>query len=280
MAEAEGSGFAPGFAPAKINLTLHVTGQRADGLHLLDSLVAFADVGDRLKARVAERSSLLVVGAMAEGVPVDESNLVLKAAEWMGVPAAFTLDKRLPAAAGIGGGSSDAAAALRLLAGLKGRDLPNGTEVLGADVPVCMVPRAMRMRGIGEVLGPVDLPPLPAVLVNPGVAVPTGGVFAGLARKDNPPMPQNLPQFAGPVEAAGWIAQRRNDLEAPAIALEPVIGELLALLATLPGVLLARMSGSGATCFALFVSDEAARAAAAQIRDENPGFWCETATLR
>lgn len=262
----------PGFAPAKINLALHVTGQRSSGLHELDSLVAFASVGDRLTARLSDVTTLSVTGPMAEGVPTDARNLVLRAAGFLGLDAAFTLEKNLPAAAGIGGGSSDAAAALRLLCAVTGREMPEGTEVLGADVPVCLAPRATRMRGIGERLERVSMPPLPAILVNPRAGVPTGAVFARLDRKDNPPMAA-LPAFTDPEQVAGWLAEQRNDLEAPALEIQPVIGTLLARLAALPGVLLARMSGSGATCFALFATCSEARDAAQRLGDENPGWW-------
>jgi len=275
MAEAKSgaeSGLA-GFAPAKINLALHVTGRRADGLHELDSLVAFADVGDRLTAKPALTSSLTVTGPMAAGVPVDGRNLVLKAAKWMDVPAAFELEKNLPAAAGIGGGSSDAAAALRLLADLSNQPIPGGAEALGADVPVCLLARGARMQGIGEVIEPVALPPLPCVLVNPGVDVPTAEVFSTLDRRDYPPMDKVIPRFEAVKDTAQWLARQRNDLEAPAIRRAPVVQTVLSRLAACDGVLLVRMSGSGATCFALFSSRDAARAAAVQLSGENPRWW-------
>ena len=269
MADTPGAGF----APAKVNLALHVVGQRDDGLHLLDSLVAFADIGDRLNAAAAEASSLRVTGPMAAGVPTGDSNLILKAAAWMGIPAAFTLDKCLPAAAGIGGGSSDAAAALRLLSGLSGKPVPPGAEALGADVPVCLLARAARMQGIGEAVAPVALPPLPCILANPRAAVPTGPVFAALARKDNPGLPAAVPAFADVADAAAWLARQRNDLEPPARRLEPVIDVVLKTLAALPGALLTRMSGSGATCFALFATQPEAVAAAHTLRRAHPGWW-------
>ncbi|MDQ2093541.1 4-(cytidine 5'-diphospho)-2-C-methyl-D-erythritol kinase [Rhodalgimonas zhirmunskyi] len=263
----------PGFAPAKINLTLHVTGQRGDGFHLLDSIVAFADVGDRLSARPAPVPSLRVHGPMAAGVPEDGRNLVLKAAAAMGASAAFTLEKHLPAAAGIGGGSSDAAAALRLLSAMTGQSPPDHPEVLGADIPVCLMARAARMRGIGEVLSPLALPPLPAVLVNPRVEVPTGAVFAGLARKDNAPMPDPLPTFDDPRQAIAFLATQRNDLEPPARQAQPVIDEVLTALRALPGAALARMSGSGATCFALFERPDDATEAARLLAAAHTGWW-------
>ena len=261
-------------APAKINLTLHVTGQRVDGYHLLDSVVMFADLGDWLEVSLADTPSLRVSGPMAAGVPADGRNLVLRAAEWMGVPAAISLEKHLPAAAGIGGGSSDAAATLRALAQLTDQPVPDGAEVLGADVPVCLFGRAVRMRGVGERLDPLpDMPDLPAVLANPGVELPTGAVFSELARKQNPPMPDRLPRFDGVAEAAAWLGSMRNDLEPPARALAPEVDATLRALADSPGALMARMSGSGATCFALYPDMAAARDAAEEIRRAHPGWW-------
>ncbi|MGR3760479.1 4-(cytidine 5'-diphospho)-2-C-methyl-D-erythritol kinase [Roseobacteraceae bacterium NS-SX3] len=272
------------FAPAKINLTLHVTGQRADGYHLLDSLVGFASAGDRLRAEPADGLSLTVTGPRAEGVPEDGSNLVLRAARLLDADrgAALTLEKHLPAASGIGGGSSDAAAALRALSRLWDLPLPAASETLalGADLPVCMAPGAQRMTGVGERLAPVDrLPGCGILLVNPGVEVPTPAVFKALARKDNAPMPENLPRWRDAAELAGWLATQRNDLQAPALALAPVIGEVLtALRAT--GCLHAAMSGSGATCYALFSPGTgAAEAAEARIRAEHPGWWAAAGRL-
>lgn len=265
------------FAPAKINLALHVTGQRADGYHLLDSLVVFADVGDRLTVRPVGGPSLSVSGPMSSGVPTDGRNLVLRAAAAMGVPATITLEKHLPAAAGIGGGSSDAAAVMRALAGT-GAPLPDAPEALGADVPVCLFGRPARMSGIGERIQPADgLPPLPAVLVNPGVSVSTPEVFRALKRRDGAPMPA-IPGFADVGAYADWLAAQRNDLEAPAVALAPVIGAALDALDAC-GALLARMSGSGATCFGLFASDRAARRAADRISASEPGWWVHPTML-
>ncbi|WP_414897362.1 4-(cytidine 5'-diphospho)-2-C-methyl-D-erythritol kinase [Rhodovulum sp. YEN HP10] len=267
------------FAPAKINLTLHVTGQREDGYHLLDSLVVFADIGDRLVLETAEDLSLSVTGPRAGGVPVDGRNLVLKAAALFGPGqgARIRLDKRLPAAAGIGGGSSDAAAALRGLAALWGRDLPGPGAVLslGADVPVCLAPGPVRMRGVGEEILPAPaLPELGILLVNPGIEVPTPIVFKGLVRKDNAPMPA-LPGWASAADLADWLAGQRNDLEPPARAAAPVIGEVLSAIAASPGCLLARMSGSGATCFGIYADRAAAGCAAALLHETRPDWWAE-----
>lgn len=273
-----------GFAPAKVNLALHVTGRRDDGYHLLDSLVVFADVGDRLTAMPDAALSLAVTGPRAAGVPTDAGNLVLRAAALLGAGrgARIVLEKHLPAAAGIGGGSSDAAAALRMLAQLWGLPLPDATAVLalGADVPVCLQARPARMRGIGEALGPLPpLPPLWLVLVNPGVPVPTGPVFAALASRDNAPLPPVLPSFGDAAALAAWLRTCRNDLEQPACTLVPVVGQVLSALAAQRGCLLARMSGSGATCFGLFAAAPEAAKAAAALRIAAPGWWVANAGL-
>lgn len=262
------------FAPAKINLTLHVTGRRADGYHLLDSLVVFADAGDRLRLDPDGELSLTVTGPMAAGVPSDGGNLILKAAQLAGAQrGAFTLEKNLPAAAGIGGGSSDAAAALRALGAA---DADADALSLGADVPVCLLARAARMTGIGEGLQPLDgLPELPAVLVNPRLEISTPAVFKALARRDNPPM-GDIPAGLALPEFCRWLAAQRNDLEAPARALQPEIAEVLTALS---GAVLARMSGSGATCFGIYPSRAAAEAAAAQLSAEHPGWWVQAVTL-
>ncbi|MCD1626190.1 MAG: 4-(cytidine 5'-diphospho)-2-C-methyl-D-erythritol kinase [Paracoccaceae bacterium] len=268
-------------APAKINLTLHVTGQRADGYHLLDSLVVFADLGDRLTLTPAATPALSVAGPMAAGVPAGADNLVLRAAQVMGVALDIRLDKHLPAAAGIGGGSSDAAAVLRGVLALRpDKTLPvdNGLS-LGADVPVCLVARAARMRGIGEQVSPVDgLPPLHAVLVNPRVSVSTAVIFRTLARRDNTPMPAVLPPWADAVELAVWLAAQRNDMQAAAIVAVPVVGQVIASIAATQGCLLARMSGSGATCFGLFADADSAAHAAQSLA--GTGWWVKAVRLR
>jgi 4-diphosphocytidyl-2-C-methyl-D-erythritol kinase len=271
-----------GFASAKVNLTLHVTGRRADGYHLLDSLVVFADVGDRVTAVPSESLKLTITGPMAGGLSDETDNLVLRAARMLGQGrgAAITLDKHLPVASGIGGGSSDAAAALRVLAKLWDVPLPDGTAVLGADVPVCMVPRARRMRGIGEALA--DVPPLPPVwlvLVNPGVSVATTGVFRALRLRENAPMPAVLPHWEDAAALATFLRGMRNDLEAPAMAVEPLIGAALTALGAVEGCLIARMSGSGATCFGMFGTEAAARAAGNVVAARNPGWWVVAAPV-
>ena len=265
-------------APAKINLTLHVTGQRADGYHLLDSLVVFADFGDRLTVSPSDASTLSVTGPRAAGVPTDGSNLVLRAAELMGSAAEITLEKHLPAMAGIGGGSSDAAATLRAMARATGTTLPDQPEVLGADIPVCLIAKATRMQGVGEKLTPLPgLPDLHGVLINTGVDVPTPKVFARLASKSNPPMPETLPKWTDATDLTGWLATMRNDLEIPAQELAPDIGETLIALSADRDCLLARMSGSGATCFGL--TDSRAKADAMAARLSRPGWWVQSVSF-
>ena len=263
-------------APAKINLALHVTGRRADGYHLLDSLVVFADIADRVTVALADAPSLTVSGPRASGVPVGPTNLCLRAAGFFGFSARIHLEKHLPAEAGIGGGSADAAAVLRALSRLTGRAVPGGAEVLGADVPVCLVEGAVRMRGIGERLDPVPgLGPLDAVLVNPGVGMPTPRVFAALESADNP----GLPDMPAGAALSDWLLATRNDLEPPARALEPGITDTLAALADQPGCTLSRMSGSGATCFGLYADRAAAEAAAQALASDHPDWWVRATVL-
>lgn len=273
------------FAPAKVNLALHVTGRRDDGYHLLDSFVVFAGVGDDLAFTPAAETTLSIDGPRAAGVPADATNLVLRAAALMqGPPVEIRLTKRLPAAAGIGGGSSDAAAALRGLLAMghqpKG-DLAALALSLGADVPVCLAGRPARMSGVGEGLAPLPpLPPLWLVLVNPGVPVSTGACFAVLAGRFGPAM-DDLPPAGWPDAAAlaRWLAAQRNDLEPPARMLAPPVADALAGLAATPGCLLARMSGSGATCIGLYAEAGNAQAASAQIAAAQPGWWAVAAAV-
>ncbi len=275
-----------GFAPAKINLTLHVTGQDARGYHLLDSLVVFADVGDHVQAEPAQDLSLRVTGPESADLTAEPDNLVLRAARLMGggAGAALTLDKHLPVASGIGGGSADAAATLRVLARLWGRALPDPAQVLalGADVPVCLSGRPTRMQGVGEICTPV--PPLPAMrilLVNPRVPVSTPQVFASLTQKHNPPMSQDLPAWPDLSAFANWLSAQRNDLLTPAIAQAPVIAEALTALRATSGCLFAGMSGSGATCFALFPPDPAGTADAMRaLRQQFPAAWIAEGAVR
>ncbi|WP_428545640.1 4-(cytidine 5'-diphospho)-2-C-methyl-D-erythritol kinase [Profundibacter sp.] len=269
------------FAPAKINLTLHVTGQRADGYHLLDSLVVFADVGDVVTATEGRGLTLAVTGPEAGGVPEGESNSILQAARFLGVEdVAFALEKHLPTAAGIGGGTADAAAALQAAAQLRGVGVPADVLSLGADVPVCLRGHSARMSGIGEELADVDgLPDVWAVLVNPRVGVSTPEVFKRLQYKDNAPMPEDIPVFETVRNLAGWLADQRNDLEGAAIEDQPRVAEVLAALRRLKGQLLTRMSGSGATCFALFGDEQSAKDAAQVISAQHPDWWVRNTRL-
>jgi 4-diphosphocytidyl-2-C-methyl-D-erythritol kinase len=259
----------PGFAPAKLNLTLHVTGQRADGYHLLDSLVVFADLGDQVSLRPGPDLSLTLGGPFGAGLPVAD-NLVLRAARAAGVVGALHLDKHLPPASGMGGGSSDAAATLRL-AGV--RPDTGALMRLGADLPVCMAaPAPCRMRGLGEDVTPLPgVPALSLVLANPGVDLPTPDVFRALMQRANPAMPDALPDWPDAAALAAWLGRMRNDLEPPARVLRPQISTLLADLAAQPGCQMARMTGSGATCFGIFPDDIAAAQAAGRLAA--PGRW-------
>lgn len=272
-------------APAKVNLTLHVTGRRADGYHLLDSLVVFPAIGDFLEAEPAPELSLSLDGPFGADLHADSDNLVLRAAELMrqagaGPGAALRLEKVLPVSSGIGGGSADAAATLRLLARFWDRPLPEGHLVLalGSDVPVCLAAHASRMRGVGDRLGPIALPPFWVVLVNPRVPVPTQSVFANLDARDNPPMP-DIVAFRTADDLFGFVASQRNDLETAARQVQPVIDKVLGALACLPDCAIARMSGSGATCFGLFGSDTAALVAAAKLRRMQPAWWVVAAPV-
>ena len=270
------------FAPAKVNLTLHVTGQRGDGYHLLDSLVVFCGIGDWVSAQVSAALTLEISGPQAHLLRVHDENLVLRAARAMATQhgrqhgAALTLDKHLPVASGIGGGSADAAATLRVLARLWAMPVPDAATVLtlGADVPVCLSGHPARMRGIGDRVDAVaGLPEMHIVLVNPGVAVPTPAVFQALATKQNPAMPDKMPHWTDAADLAAWLASQRNDLQGPACAQAPVIETVLAAVAAQKGAMIARMSGSGATCFGLFASAALANQAAGAIAAGQPQWW-------
>jgi 4-diphosphocytidyl-2-C-methyl-D-erythritol kinase len=282
-------------APAKVNLTLRVLGRRADGYHELESLVVFADCGDRLTFTPGSALSLTLSGATASEAGADADNLVFKAARALAarmpdlILGAFHLEKNLPVAAGLGGGSSDGAAALRLIAqanklALDNPHLQAAARATGADVPVCLDPRPRVMRGIGEQLSePLPLPQLPAVLVNPGVALATKHVFAGLNASAQLAAPFDLVAAIAKLESRDQLLHmlqtQPNDLEAPAIILQPVIADVLTVLRGLAGCQLARMSGSGATCFGLFASAAGADAAAKILRAKYPNWWAQACTL-
>jgi 4-diphosphocytidyl-2-C-methyl-D-erythritol kinase len=282
------------FAAAKVNLYLHVAPPTADGYHPIASLMAFADVGDVVSAEPAEALTLSIDGPFGAGLSAEADNLVLRAARALlahaGRPdagARLVLTKALPIAAGLGGGSSDAGAALRLLNGLLalGFDEPALETVaaqIGADGAACLRGRLLIAQGRGERLSPAPaLPPLPCVLVNPGVPSPTGAVYRAYDASGAPgvaELPAAPPLFT-PTEAAAWLATCRNDLEPPALALEPRIAEALAALTAAPQTLLARMSGSGATCFALCASLPDAQALAATLTAAHPRWWVRACTL-
>jgi 4-diphosphocytidyl-2-C-methyl-D-erythritol kinase len=276
-------------APAKVNLTLRILGKRADGFHDLESLVVFARLADHVTLTLDAALGLDVDGPTAAAAGEVADNLVLRAARELAGRTdglrfgRFALTKHIPVAAGLGGGSSDAAAALRLIMRVNGiaRDnarVMDAARATGADVPVCLDPRPRVMRGIGDVLSaPLELPPLPAVLVNPGVPVPTRDVFGRLGLAPGETRGVATETQAGQLKSRdallAYLAAQPNDLEAPAIAIQPVIVEVLAAIAGQPDCLLSRMSGSGATCFGLFASEAAAAAAAQAIASSHPGWW-------
>lgn len=283
-------------APAKVNLTLHVCRRRDDGYHDLESLVAFAGVHDLLTLAPDAALSIQVSGPTAGAAGPDDKNSVIKATHALASrveglrTGAFRLLKRLPAAAGVGGGSSDAAAALRLLA--RHNEIPlddprviAAAQETGSDVPVCLVPRARMMSGRGEIVGPpLGLPPVFAVLVNPGVALSTPAVFANIGLQPgersiwgaHPRIETN----EGFDSLLPKVRKGRNDMEDAASVLAPVVGHALAVLGAARGARLARMSGSGATCFALFENCHAAARAARVIRRDHPGWWVRSTILR
>ena len=281
-------------APAKINLALHVTGQRGDGYHLLDSLVTFTERGDRLTAEPAETDDFTLSGPFAAALAGEADNLVTRARDLLraavieaggqAAPVALHLEKNLPVSSGIGGGSADAAAALRALSRLWDASLPESqlsalALSLGADVPMCLAGKPALARGIGEELEPVaSLPAFHLLLLNPLKPVSTPDVFRRLEKRDNAPLPP-LPASSGLAEWADFLAEQRNDLEEPARRIVPEIGHMLTLL-KLTGAPLARMSGSGATCFGLYESAEAARKAGETISAAQPGWYAQAVSTR
>jgi 4-diphosphocytidyl-2-C-methyl-D-erythritol kinase len=281
-------------APAKVNLTLRVIGRRADGYHEIESLVVFAALGDTLRFVPDRALALVVRGPTAAAAGVVADNLVLKAACNLadridGLELGrFDLSKRLPVAAGLGGGSTDAAAALRILArtnqmSLDDHRLIEAARATGADVPVCLDPRPRMMRGIGDILSePLDLPRLAAILVNPGVAIATKHVFDLLELEPGSVQPgqvRSAPAVRERTAFLATLANDRNDLEMSAISIAPAIADVLAALRASPGCRLARMSGSGGTCFGLFDSPSAAAAAAGMLRSSYPGWWVRATML-
>lgn len=285
-------------ARAKVNLTLRVHGRRDDGYHDIESLVVFADCADTLTLEVGRDLKLVTVGPGASDCGDGADNLVLRVARALGekvdgmIGGTFTLDKHLPVAAGIGGGSADAAAALRLLATANGiaLDDPRIAEVAratGADIPVCVLSRPCTMTGVGENLSFLKIPALPSVMINPRVAVATKDVFGalGLAKGETHGDASKASKGEWPASDAdvdAWlkvISAQTNDLEPPALQVEPIIGDVLAALRGTSGIRLARMSGSGATCFGIFSDDASARAAAIAISKARPNWWVHAGTL-
>lgn len=286
------------FAPAKINLALHVTGKRSDGYHLLDSLVVFATVGDVVTVKRGSRTGdpvrLTAAGEFADQLPAADLNIVshavtaIRRAGSHSLPKnqslAVHLTKALPCAAGLGGGSADAAATLIVLdelwaLGLAADKLEFLAQSLGADVPACLSATPKRLRGTGELLDPVVIDfPFAAVLVNSGDRCLTAQVFERLDIPGRPPLPDLPARFTDPRQLLDWLQATGNDLEAPARSVVPQIGIVLHQLKRLRGCLLARMTGSGATCFGLFATDRSAEAAADALRIENPNWWI-TATV-
>jgi 4-diphosphocytidyl-2-C-methyl-D-erythritol kinase len=284
---------------AKVNLTLRVVGRRVDGFHDLESVVAFADCADQLGLAPGPELKLVTTGPLAQACGAIHDNLVLKAAQLLAdrvddlTLGEFTLDKMLPVAAGIGGGSADAAAALRLLAkanNLAADDarLIEVAKLTGADVPVCLNSQACVMTGVGETLMPLSLPIMPCVMVNSCVPVPTKDVFAALGLRSGELLVGASDVFQAPAwpEAGAsvedWVealAAGSNDLEAPAMRIQPVIGEVLAALNATNGAWLARMSGSGATCFAIYENTAEAQRAAQKIQRDHPGWWVHAGVL-
>jgi 4-diphosphocytidyl-2-C-methyl-D-erythritol kinase len=285
---------------AKVNLTLRVIGRRVDGYHELESVIAFADCADRITLTSGAELKLQTTGPLAEACGEAADNLVFKAARHLAdrVPGLklgeFILDKRLPVAAGIGGGSADAAAALRLLARLNQLALDDArlrevALLVGADVPVCLTSRACVMTGVGENLLPLELPIMPCVMVNPRVGVATRDVFSALGLRHGELLVGAADVFLqdrswpeGKMSLEDWVealAASSNDLEAPAMRVEPVIGQVIAALNATNGAWLARMSGSGATCFAIYENTADAERAAAKLRLDHPGWWVHAGTL-
>lgn len=284
---------------AKVNLSLRVVGRRVDGYHDLESVVAFADCADRLTLEPGDALKLTTTGPLADACGELADNLVFKAAKLLAdaVPGlklgAFTLEKMLPVAAGIGGGSADAAAALRLIARRNGLSLgdPRLQRVAlatGADVPVCLASRACNMTGVGEMLLPLSVPKMPCVLVNPRIPVATKDVFTALGLRNG----ELLIGATDVLRSASWpeagasledwveaLAASSNDLEEPATRIQPAIGQVIAALNATNGAWLARMSGSGATCFAIYENTAEAGRAAEQIGRDHPGWWVHAGTL-
>jgi 4-diphosphocytidyl-2-C-methyl-D-erythritol kinase len=278
-----------GAARAKINLFLHIGERRGDGFHPVQSLAVFPELGDVLQAEAAAGLSLAVDGPFAGALGNEGDNLVLRAAKALPHQpvrgARITLTKNLPVASGIGGGSADAAAALRVLSSLWDLNLDQtglcaiGAQ-LGSDIPVCVVSEPRWMEGRGEILSPMtSLPRLPLLLVNPRVPVPTKDVFAALQNRSG--VDKKLPPggFRDAADLLRFLDASKNDLEEPATRIQPVIGEVLTAISALPGALFARMSGSGATCFGIFPDDESCKRAGETLSAKHADWWIQATAV-
>ena len=264
-------------ARAKVNLALHTVGRLADGRHLLDSIVSFTKFGDSVEIESDCGRILDVTGPMASSVPQGSSNLAMRAAALIDSPDGYriSLVKRIPVAAGLGGGSADAAAVLSSLSSLRECPLPGSDEImgLGSDIPVCLLGKNARVQGEGDQVIPLErLPSFPVALVNPGIPLSTKEVFAALSNPVNSPL-ESLPRDGSRDSWLSWLATQRNDLESVARSLLPAVGCVLSRIRDCAGCRLARMSGSGATCFGIFDTNEQARGAVDEVRARSPGWW-------
>ena len=269
-------------ANAKVNLCLQIVGQKPNGFHLLDSIVGFTEFGDHLSFKKSDKLELTVQGAFSDKIPVDRSNLILKAAELVRklnnikTGAHITLTKNLPPSAGLGGGSSDAAATIRGLSRMWGTDLPEIHDLMkiGSDLPVCINQKTQHMKGFGEVLNVVNtFPNLPILLVNPLKKVSTQAVFRKLENKKNSPLSKYEKLFQTKKDWINWLLLQRNDLMEPAVSVEPVISEVLQFISNQISVEKVSMSGSGATCFGVFENNHDCDLAMKKIRRERPEWW-------
>ena len=269
-------------ASAKVNLCLQVVGQKSNGFHLLDSIVGFTEFGDHLSFKKSDELELTAKGAFSDQIPLDKSNLILKAAELLRkinnikTGAHITLTKNLPPSAGLGGGSSDAAATIRGLSRLWGTDLPEIDDLMkiGSDLPVCINQKTQHMKGFGEVLEEINtFPNLPILLVNPLKKVSTQTVFRMLKNKKNPPLSKYEKLFQAKKDWINWLLLQRNDLMEPAVKVEPVISEVLRLISKQISVEKVSMSGSGATCFGIFENKHDCDLAMKRVRLERPDWW-------
>jgi len=271
-------------AHAKVNLTLHVVGQLPNGYHNLQSLVGLTDFGDQIYLSPASGFEFQVTGPFSQGIPLDDRNLVVRAAQFMAnkysreLECKVVLEKKLPMASGIGGGSSDAAAVMKALSQYWSVPLPNVDELmaLGADIPVCMSSGLTLMEGAGEQVTPLAPPPAwGLLLINPNVGVSTPAVFDALSRKNNPKM-ERVTEHCHDI---GWLCNQRNDLEPPAVAMVPEVAAVLDAISITPHCKVARMSGSGATCFGVFADVNAAQTAAETLKHGHPNWWVAATKL-